>query len=219
MGTLSLAAPLVLFEKSRLWASTGFHLLPSFHHHHHPTQHIYTTQTVTRTVIQAQLYTVHYTDTRSTRNVICPSGAWLENWPHSTPSICLARNPKHVIMQWVGIETNKHYVRNQAAVSVLASQWISPQKEIEADYIGAKNGARFSETDWFQSPGGRLLRHTGLQKLDPRYDKCLNPGAEYVEKYLKTYCICSNKSFYLIRFCFCKRPQINLLCGRSTYIR
>ena len=37
MGTLSLAAPLVLFEKSRLWVYTGFHLLPSFHHH--PTQH------------------------------------------------------------------------------------------------------------------------------------------------------------------------------------
>ena len=40
MGSLSLAAPLVLFEKSRLWVGTGFHLLPSFHHH--PTQHSYT---------------------------------------------------------------------------------------------------------------------------------------------------------------------------------
>ena len=36
MGTLSLSAPLVLIEKSRLWAGTGFHLIPSFHHH--PTQ-------------------------------------------------------------------------------------------------------------------------------------------------------------------------------------
>ena len=36
MGTLSLAAPLVLFEKSRLRVGTGFHLLPSYHH---PTQH------------------------------------------------------------------------------------------------------------------------------------------------------------------------------------
>ena len=32
MGMLSLAAPLVLFEKSKLWAGTGFDLLPSFHH-------------------------------------------------------------------------------------------------------------------------------------------------------------------------------------------
>ena len=31
-GTLSLMAPLVLFEKSRLCARTGFHLLPFFHH-------------------------------------------------------------------------------------------------------------------------------------------------------------------------------------------
>ena len=37
MGTLNLVAPLVLFEKSRLCAGTGFHLLPSFHHH--STQH------------------------------------------------------------------------------------------------------------------------------------------------------------------------------------
>jgi hypothetical protein len=26
---------------------------------------------------------------------------------------------------------------------------------------------------------------TGIQKLIPRYDKCLNSGREYVEKYLK----------------------------------
>ena len=95
MGTLSLVAPLVLFEKSRLWAGTGFHLLPSFHHH--PTQHNYTTQTVT-----------HITDTHPTCNVVCPSGAWLENKPHSTPSIRLGRNPKHVIVQWVGIGTHTH---------------------------------------------------------------------------------------------------------------
>ena len=49
MGTLSLAAPLVLFERSRLWVGTGFHLLPSFYRHH-PTQHNYTTQTVIHTV-------------------------------------------------------------------------------------------------------------------------------------------------------------------------
>jgi hypothetical protein len=30
-------------------------------------------------------------------------------------------------------------------------------------------------------PGGRLLRHS-IQKLVPRYDKCLNSGGEYVEK-------------------------------------
>ena len=103
MGTLSLAAPLVLFEKSMLWAGTGFHLLPSFHHH--PTQHNNTTQTVTHTVtLTSTSYTVHYTDTHPTRNVVCPSGAWFENRPHLTPSIRLAWNPKHIIVQWVGIE-------------------------------------------------------------------------------------------------------------------
>ena len=47
----------------------------------------------------------HYTDTRPTHNVVCPSGAWIENRPHLTPSIRLVRNPKHVIVQWVGIGT------------------------------------------------------------------------------------------------------------------
>ena len=107
MGTLNLAAPLVLFKKSRLWAGTRFHLLPFFHHH--PTQHNYITQTVTHTVILTSTFSsTHYTDTRPTRNVVCPSGVWIENKPHSTSSICLARNPKHVIVQWVGIGTNIH---------------------------------------------------------------------------------------------------------------
>ena len=51
-------------------------------------------------------YTI--TDTCPTRNVVCPSGAWFENRPHSTPSICLGRNPKHVIVQWVGIGTHTY---------------------------------------------------------------------------------------------------------------
>ena len=29
-------------------------------------------------------------------------------------------------------------------------------------------------------PSGRLLRHR-IRKMVPRYDKCLNPGGEYVE--------------------------------------
>ena len=32
-GDVKPGGPLVLFEKRRLWADTGFHLLPSFHHH------------------------------------------------------------------------------------------------------------------------------------------------------------------------------------------
>ena len=107
METLSLAAPLVLFEKSRLRADTGFHLLPSFHHRH-PTLH--STITLHKQLhIQSPyplLPTVHHTDTRPTRNVVCPSGAWFENRPHSTPSIRFARNPKRVIVQWVGIGTH-----------------------------------------------------------------------------------------------------------------
>ena len=101
MGTLSQATPLVLFEKSRLWAGTGFHLLPSFHQHH-PTLHNTTIHTVTLTSTSS----VHYTDTHPTRNVVCPSGVWLKNRPHSMPSFLLAWYPMCVIVQWVGIETH-----------------------------------------------------------------------------------------------------------------
>ena len=60
MGTLILATLLMLIEKSRLRAGTGFHLLPSFHHHH-PTQHNYSTQTVTHTVtITSTFYSTLY---------------------------------------------------------------------------------------------------------------------------------------------------------------
>ena len=52
---------------------------------------------------QPQLPMVHYTDTRPTRNEVCPSGASFEKRPHSTPSIRPVRNPKRVIVQWVGI--------------------------------------------------------------------------------------------------------------------
>ena len=51
---------------------------------------------------------LQYTDTRSTRNVVCPSGAWFENRPHLTPAIHLAWNPKRIIVQWVGIGTHTH---------------------------------------------------------------------------------------------------------------
>ena len=39
---------------------------------------------------------------RSTRNVVCPSGTWIENRPHLMPSNRLAWNPKRVglIVHW-----------------------------------------------------------------------------------------------------------------------
>ena len=50
----------------------------------------------------------HCTDTLHTRNVVCPSGACFENRPHLTTFIRLAWNPKRVIVQWVGIKTDRH---------------------------------------------------------------------------------------------------------------
>jgi hypothetical protein len=70
----------------------------------------------------------------------------------------------------------------------------------------------------FPIPGGRLLRHS-IQKLVPRYDKCLSSGGEYVKKKLNTCCICCNKYFLAIVFCFCTRPQGNFLCGYCPWYK
>ena len=52
-------------------------------------------------------YTNSYTYSHPNLN-FCPSGAWFVNRPHLTPSIRLARNPKYVIVQLVGIRTDRH---------------------------------------------------------------------------------------------------------------
>ena len=49
----------------------------------------------------------HCTDTLPTHNVVCSSDAWFKNRSHLIPSIRLAQNPKHVIVQWVGIRTDR----------------------------------------------------------------------------------------------------------------
>ena len=52
---------------------------------------------------------------RPTRNVVCPSGVWIKNRPHSMPSIRLVRNPKCIIVQldrhWI---MHTHYSRLSA---------------------------------------------------------------------------------------------------------
>ena len=104
-GDVKSGCPLGAFQKeqamSRHWVSPSPFLSSSSH----------TTQITLHKQLhiqspEPQLSTVHYTDTRPTRNVVCPSGAWFKNRPHLTPSIHFAWNPKHIIVQWVGIGTH-----------------------------------------------------------------------------------------------------------------
>ena len=51
---------------------------------------------------------------RNTVQILFPHIMWSaqavhdsKNRPHLTQSICFARNPKHVIVQWVGIRTDR----------------------------------------------------------------------------------------------------------------
>ena len=59
-----------------------------------------------------------------------------------------------------------------------------PQKPsiVNAGYIGTENDVHgVSGIDWVKSQAADFV-DTGIQKLVPRYDKCLNSGGEYVEK-------------------------------------
>ena len=56
---------------------------------------------------------------------------------------------------------------------------------------------------------GRLLRHR-IQKFVAQHDKCFNSGSEYVENSsILSWSVPINLS--INGFCFCKRPQGNLL--------
>ena len=101
-GDVEPGGPLGAFREeqmSRHWVSPSPFLSSSSH----TTQLHYTYSHPNLNFLQ------HYTDTLPTRNVVCPSGAWFENRPHLTPSIRLARNPKRVIVHWVGIRTDRYY--------------------------------------------------------------------------------------------------------------
>ena len=95
MGTLSLVAPLVLFEKSRLWAGTGFHLLPSF---------IIIIIIIIPHSRTQLLYTNSYTYSHPNFNFLQYTIQIL------VPHIMWSAQAVHIIVQWVGISKNKkHY--------------------------------------------------------------------------------------------------------------
>ena len=95
---------MVLFEKSRLWADIGFHLLPSFHH---LTQHNYTTHSYTYS--HPNLNFLQYTIRILVPHVMWSAQAVRElEIDHTERFLSASRNPKQVIVQWVGRGTNKH---------------------------------------------------------------------------------------------------------------
>ena len=79
----------------------------------HTPQYNYNTRTLTHTVTLSSTSTVRYTDTRPTRNVVCPSGAWIEKKATQMPSIsandlevvkCSALETNQPILQYIKIK-------------------------------------------------------------------------------------------------------------------
>ena len=104
MGTLNLASPLGAFREEQTMSRHRVSPSPFLSSSSHTTQ-LHHTNSYTYSHPNLN-FLQHCTDARSTRNVVCPSGAWFENRPHSTPSIRLAWNSKHVIARCVGIGTH-----------------------------------------------------------------------------------------------------------------
>ena len=69
--------------------------------------------------------------------MVCPSGEQIENRPHSTPSIRPTRNPKRIIVQWVGIGTHTHAHISQVVIPVLL-----PFIRQEGDVLFQQDNAR-----------------------------------------------------------------------------
>ena len=65
--------------------------------------------------------------------------------------------------------------------------------------------------------GGRLLRHR-IQNLVPRYEKVSIPEVNILKNSSILVVSVPINLYIKNGFCFYKRPQGNLLCGRATYI-
>ena len=105
MGKLKPCGPLGAFWEeqamSRHWVSSSPFLSSSSHTTqtlHYRNRYTYSHPNLNFLPYTIQILVPHV--------VVCPSGAWFENRPYSMPSIRLVRNPKRVIVQWVGIGTH-----------------------------------------------------------------------------------------------------------------
>ena len=100
--------------------------------------------------------------------------------------------------------TGSSQVMKQAAVQCIGVTVGLPARRNSSRLCRrGKSCERCSGTHWFQSQAADL-NETWIQKWEPRYDKCLNFGSEYVEKSLSV-------NLCIKLGCFCKRPQGNVL--------
>ena len=157
MRTLSLAAPLVLFERGRQWAGTGFSPSPFLSSSSFHTTQLQYTNSYTYSHPNLNLLQ-HCKDTLTTRNVVFPSGPWFENRPHLTPSIRLGRNPKRVIVQWVGIRTDRHFHKLTKLKKNKYWANVAVRKEFFQSYNLLYNGGEgywdFRTSDLIKNPDG-----------------------------------------------------------------
>ena len=73
----------------------------------------------------------HCTDTLPTRNVVVRDS---KNRPDLMPSICLVQNPKHVIVQWVGIRTDRQifqFLTMNLMQTILFIMWPASQSSLQ----------------------------------------------------------------------------------------
>ncbi|KAJ4434307.1 hypothetical protein ANN_22861 [Periplaneta americana] len=80
------------------------------------------------------------------------------------------------------------------------------KKLLPGQHFHSDREVQTTVTHWFRSQAAEFY-DTGIQKLIPRYDKCLNSGGEYIGKQLNNWRIYSNNSFHEIVFFYLNRPR------------
>ena len=119
-----------------------------------------------------------------------PSSAVSGLWPHTT------RQSTHLLQEFSWQVVNHHPpYSSDLAPNDFHLFFDTSEISVRSASVFSKWQREGDECRGGSKPSGSLLRHR-IQKLIPRCDKCLNSECEYVEKYLNTCCICSNKSFH-----------------------
>ena len=102
--------------------------------------------------------------------MVCPSGTWFENRPHLKPSIHLEWNPKHIIVQWVGIGTHTFSHTYQLLLYIVDA----PNVDIFVVWYQLSNSLVIEASLCFQP-----ILYAGLQLIVP---KCCPMTVSYEER-------------------------------------
>ena len=133
-------------------------------------------------------------------------------WPHTV------RGSTHLLQEF-GREVFIHHPPYTRTSRPVISSFLLDLKKFLSGQRQSFQNDREAEMSVTVVPitGGRLLRHR-IQNLVPRYEKVSIPEVNILKNSSILVVSVPINLYIKNGFCFYKRPQGNLLCGRATYI-